>query len=29
MVDGITKDVFDIDLTIVIFEVNLARSNPK
>ena len=29
MVDGITKDMFDIDLTIVIFEVNLVGSNPK
>ena len=31
MVDDISKDVFDIDLTrtIVIFEVNLVGSNPK
>ena len=29
VVDGITKDVFDIDLTIVISEVNLVGSNPK
>ena len=29
MVDGITKDVFDIDLTAIISEVNLAGSNPK
>ena len=29
MVDGITKDVSDIDVTIVIFEVNLVGSNPK
>ena len=29
MVDNITKDVFDIDLTVVIFEMNLVRSNPK
>ena len=29
VVDGITKDVFDIDLTAVIFEVNLVGSNPK
>ena len=29
MVDDITKDVFDIDLTIVIYEVNLVGSNPK
>ena len=28
VVDGITKDVFDIDLTIVIFEVKLVGSNP-
>ena len=28
-VDGIAKDVFDIDLTIVISEVNLVGSNPK
>ena len=29
VVDSITKDVFDIDLTVVIFEVNLAGFNPK
>ena len=29
MVHGITKDVYDIDLTTVISEVNLVRSNPK
>ena len=29
MVDGITKDVSDIDLTVVISEVNLVGSNPK
>ena len=29
VVDGITKDVSDIDLTTVIFEVNLVGSNPK
>ena len=29
VVDGITKDVFDIDLTAVIFEVNLVGSSPK
>ena len=29
MVDDITKDVFDIDLTIVIYEVNLVVYNPK
>ena len=29
MVDGITKDVFDIDLIVVIFEVDLLGSNPK
>ena len=29
MVDGITKDASDIDLTIVISEVNLVGSNPK
>ena len=29
MVDGITKDVFDINLTVVISEVNLVGSNPK
>ena len=29
MVDGNTKDVFDIDLTTVISEVNLVGSNPK
>ena len=29
MVDGITKYVFDIDLTAVISEVNLVGSNPK
>ena len=29
MVDGITKDMLDIDLTTVIFEVNLVGSNPK
>ena len=29
MVDGITKDVSEIDLTIVISEVNLVGSNPK
>ena len=28
MVDGITKDVSNIDLTIVISEVNLVGSNP-
>ena len=28
VVDGITKDVFDIDLTTVIFEVKLVGSNP-
>ena len=29
VVDNITKDVFDIDLTTVIYEVNLVGSNPK
>ena len=29
MVDGITKDVSDIDLIAIIFEVNLVGSNPK
>ena len=29
VVNDINKDVSDIDLTIVIFEVNLVRSNPK
>ena len=29
MVDGITKYVFDIGLTVVIFEVNLVGSKPK
>ena len=29
MVDVVTKDVSDIDLTIVISEVNLVGSNPK
>ena len=29
MIDDIPKDVSDIDLTIVIFEVNLVGSNPK
>ena len=29
MVDDISKDVSDIDLTAVIFEVNLVGSNPK
>ena len=29
VVDGITKDVFDINLTIVISKVNLVGSNPK
>ena len=29
MVDNITKDVFDIDLTSMISEVNLVGSNPK
>ena len=29
MVDGITKGVSDIDLTIIISEVNLVGSNPK
>ena len=29
MVDGITNDVSDIDLTIIISEVNLVGSNPK
>ena len=29
VVDGITKDVSDIDLTTVIYEVNLVGSNPK
>ena len=29
MVDGITKDVSDINLTIIISEVNLVGSNPK
>ena len=29
MVDGITKDVSNIDLTIVISEMNLVGSNPK
>ena len=29
VVDGITKDVSDIELTVVIFEVNLVGSNPK
>ena len=29
VVDGVTKDVSDIDLIAVIFEVNLVGSNPK
>ena len=29
VVDGITKDVFDIDLTVVISKMNLVGSNPK
>ena len=29
VVDGITKDVSDINLTVVISEVNLVGSNPK
>ena len=29
MVDGITKDVSNIDLTTIISEVNLEGSNPK
>ena len=29
VVDGITKDVSKINLTAVIFEVNLVGSNPK
>ena len=29
MVDDISKDVSEIDLTAVIFEVNLVGSNPK
>ena len=29
MVDDISKDVFDIDLTVVISQVNLVGSNPK
>ena len=29
MVSGITKDEFDIDLIVVIFEMNLVGSNPK
>ena len=29
MVDDISKDVFDIDLIVVISEVNLIGSNPK
>ena len=29
MVDDITKDVFDIDLTTIISKVNLVGSNPK
>ena len=29
VVDNITKNVFDIDLTTMIFEVNLVGSNPK
>ena len=29
MVDGITKDVSDIDLKTIIFKVNLVGSNPK
>ena len=29
MVDGITKDVYDINLRTIIFEVNLVGSNPK
>ena len=29
MIDGITKDVFDIDLTTIISEVNLVGSNLK
>ena len=29
MVDDISKDVYDIDLTTVISEVNLVGSNPK
>ena len=29
MVNGITKEVSDIDLTVIIFEVNLVRPNPN
>ena len=29
MIDNISKDLSDVDLTAVIFEVNLVRSNPK
>ena len=29
MVDDITRDMFDIDLTIIIYEMNLVGSNPK
>ena len=29
MIDNITKDVSDIDLTNVVFEVNLVGYNPK
>ena len=29
MVDDISKDVFDIEFTAVIFKVNLVGSNPK
>ena len=29
MVDDISKNVYDIDLTTIIFEVNIVGSNPK
>ena len=29
MIDDISKDVSDLDLTVVISKVNLVRSNPK
>ena len=29
MIDDISKDVYDIDLTVVISKVNLVGSNPK
>ena len=29
MIDGITKDVYNIDLTVVVSKVNLVGSNPN